>query len=294
MDRLPRAVRLRSPPTRADPGNPGDPIADDDSPAQRTLVAEHLARQRAAAYLDFFAPVTERFTAAIGRAVGRGQGRVLDVGAGRGHLSASLAERGWDAVALDPDRHFLRRAAGGVRTVCADATRLPIAAASMDAVAGAFVLPHLPDLATALRELRRVLRPGGRLVLANWTDPEHCAFTGLASSVLARHAGDRVLAILAESARRAEPSALSSALAAAGFGTVSIERLESAARIAGPQQWWKGMVAASTGYHALLQLETPATRRQVLADFVVAAERYRDPRHDGLTVPVTVLLLRAT
>jgi SAM-dependent methyltransferase len=83
--------------------------------------------------------------------------RVLDLGCG---------ERPWahlfqhaDVLAVD------RSAAGASPDVMADAAALPLPAASFDLVWCAQVLEHVPDAGAVLRECRRVLRPGGRLVL---------------------------------------------------------------------------------------------------------------------------------
>jgi demethylmenaquinone methyltransferase/2-methoxy-6-polyprenyl-1,4-benzoquinol methylase len=56
-----------------------------------------------------------------------------------------------------------------VRLVAADALRLPFADASFDGVASAFVVRNLADLRAGLAEQRRVLRPGGRLIILETT-----------------------------------------------------------------------------------------------------------------------------
>lgn len=107
-------------------------------------------------------------------ALTRGE-RVLDVGCGEGrHAVSAYARADVDVVALDLDRRDLRtaherlcqvRPTGSCRKsftlLQADALRLPFADASFDKVICAEVLEHLPDYAAALREMARVLRPGG-------------------------------------------------------------------------------------------------------------------------------------
>lgn len=109
----------------------------------------------------------------LGRRLGDGE-RVLDVGCGTGWLAAGLRRAGLrDTVGLDVSAGMLgrARAAGAWPLVQADAGRLPLADASVDVVAGRGVLHHVPDVEAALGEWRRVLRPGGAVVLSSEPTP---------------------------------------------------------------------------------------------------------------------------
>jgi SAM-dependent methyltransferase len=107
--------------------------------------------------------------AALERAgVGTGARALLDVGCGAGTNLELLAERfpGARAHGIDVERAPLRfcRADRGLPVAQADAERLPFAAGAFDLVAALDALEHLADDAAALREIHRVLRPGGALV----------------------------------------------------------------------------------------------------------------------------------
>lgn len=100
-------------------------------------------------------------------------GRVLDAGCGTGRALPALREAvGASGVVLGLDLTpaMLEAATQAGRDregqlLLADVTRLPVRGASLDAVFGAGLISHLPDPAQNLRELRRVVRPGGVLAL---------------------------------------------------------------------------------------------------------------------------------
>jgi demethylmenaquinone methyltransferase/2-methoxy-6-polyprenyl-1,4-benzoquinol methylase len=101
--------------------------------------------------------------------------RVLDVAAGTGTSSAALARSGAHVVGCDFSLGMLRvgAAAGhdGVELIAGDALRLPFADASFDAVTISFGLRNTADVDLALRELLRVTKPGGRLVVCEFSHP---------------------------------------------------------------------------------------------------------------------------
>ena len=108
-------------------------------------------------------------------AVVRPGDRVLDACCGTGDLAIGAARRGAaTVVGLDFSQRMLDRAARKSRTVewlRGDLLALPFADEAFDAATVGFGVRNVADLERALRELRRVLRPGGRLAILEITQP---------------------------------------------------------------------------------------------------------------------------
>ena len=135
------------------------------SQARGIIRATLAARQRALSFLRH----AERL---VGIDIGPAH-RVLDIGAGTGPLAVELATRGADVWAVDIGLRWIAlaraRAADAcvsLNTLCAGIGNLPFRDASFDFVFGESVLELVQDQSGALRELHRVLRPGGQLVFS--------------------------------------------------------------------------------------------------------------------------------
>src|SRR5215211_4521418 len=103
------------------------------------------------------------------RVSGAAQGRVLDVGIGSGLNLPLYPPQVREIFGLDPSPWLLARARKNaqhtpppVQLLEASAERIPLADRSMDTVVLTWTACSIPDVATALDEMRRVLKPGGR------------------------------------------------------------------------------------------------------------------------------------
>lgn len=100
--------------------------------------------------------------------------RILDMAAGTGASSVPYAEAGLDVVAADLSEGMLaegRRRHPGIDFVRADVTKLPFEDDEFDTVTMSFGLRNVAEYPTALRELRRVTKPGGTLVVCEFSTP---------------------------------------------------------------------------------------------------------------------------
>ena len=138
--------------------------------------------------------------------------RVLDVGCGTGALLASLPAT--FAVGIDLSIGMLLQARSAVaKLACGDAERLPFSDACFDAVLSSSSLHFWPSAHRALEEIRRVLRPGGRVVITDW-----CA------NFLACRVVDTVLRMRDPAYRRSLTRAeCAEVLIRSGFENVSVE-----------------------------------------------------------------------
>lgn len=105
--------------------------------------------------------------------------RVLDLAAGTGTSSQPFADRGAEVVPCDFSQGMLRvgkRARPHLSFTAGDGTRLPFADDTFDVVTISFGLRNIVDPDAGLREMRRVTRPGGRLVVCEFSHPTNGAF----------------------------------------------------------------------------------------------------------------------
>lgn len=97
--------------------------------------------------------------------------RVVDLGCGTGDLCRVLGRAGLRAVGVDMAAGMLARAHTSAPLVRADALQLPLGDASVDGAVSGFALRNVVDIAACFREAARVIRPGGRAVFLEVSEP---------------------------------------------------------------------------------------------------------------------------
>jgi demethylmenaquinone methyltransferase/2-methoxy-6-polyprenyl-1,4-benzoquinol methylase len=106
--------------------------------------------------------------------------RVLDLASGTGDIAVAAADAGARTIGLDITHRMLELSRARVSTrqrpipfLTGDMTALPFATRSFDLVTTGYGLRNVPDLDTAIDEIARVLKPGGRLLSLDFNKPEH-------------------------------------------------------------------------------------------------------------------------
>jgi ubiquinone/menaquinone biosynthesis C-methylase UbiE len=156
-------------------------------------IARHYASE-AEAYRDLWAPVLVRLAEwLIDQLPLQDARQVLDLGCGVGTLLPHLREAAPEAqiVGLDRTEGMVSLGSRDFPLLVGDAVGLPFRDASFDVVTMVFMLFHLPQPIAALNEVRRILRPGGRLGLLTWgKERDSRALTEWVRALDAAHAAE--------------------------------------------------------------------------------------------------------
>ncbi len=184
--------------------------------------------------------------------------RLLDLASGAGEPALSAARRvgpGGLVVASDLVPGMMagarRRAADG-RTAftAADMTALPFADGSFDRVTCRFGIMFVPDVAAALGEVRRVLRPGGSAAFMVWGPRAGNALFEVVGAAVAAHLGgqpgedDDLEALF----RFAEPGRLAAAFRAAGFAATRETDITPVRKAPRNQPFWRATLEMTFGH----------------------------------------------
>ncbi len=190
--------------------------------------------------------------------------RLLDAGCGAGLLALLASLRGAQVAALDAAPGLLaivRQRLPGAEVREGDLESLPFADASFDAVTAVNSLFYAADMAAAMRELARVTRPGGRVVVTAWGPPERCEFLtavmpGLGPLMPPPPPG----APPPHPGALSEPGALAAVLTAAGLRVVGEGEVACPFVFASAETSWRGNASAGINQAAIAHSGEDAVR----------------------------------
>lgn len=236
-----------------------------------------------------FRPLAELFLATMPLRAGE---RVLDVACGTGIVARLAAQQVGPTgrvtgVDLNPGMLAVARAQAPTSGAAidwreGDAGALPCDDASYDVVLCQQGLQFFPDRPRALREMHRVLRPGGRVGLCVWRGIEHNPFNQAVAAGLARYVGPEAAASIRAPFACGDAELLRTLLADAGFRQVEILARVLHRRMLPPEESIPGYLASTPMAHAVAAL-AEAVRTALLRDIGEALQQYQCP--DGLVIP---------
>ncbi|MEM7171691.1 MAG: methyltransferase domain-containing protein [Pseudomonadota bacterium] len=125
-------------------------------------------------YVTLFSSASDLAIPSIVKRVTPGA-RVLDLCCGQANVSEALLKDGFSVVGADFSPKMLAHARQRlplVEFIEADAQNLPFEDEEFDAIICNFGIMHIPDQPKALREIRRVVKPGGQLIMTSWCGPD--------------------------------------------------------------------------------------------------------------------------
>jgi SAM-dependent methyltransferase len=164
------------------------------------------------------------------------------------------------------------------------AVELPLADAAFDVVLCRQGLQFFPDRPAALREMHRVLAPGGRLVLSVWSGIERSPGLAVLADALTRHIGPGAATLMTSGPfGLADPEALRTLVAAPGFGGITIRPAQKTLRFPPPEEFALRYAAGSALAGPVAGADDGA-RAAFLAEISAGLQRYVDDR--GLAFPI--------
>jgi SAM-dependent methyltransferase len=211
-------------------------------------------------------------------------------------VAAEAYARGARVVAVDADpgmAGMTAEAVPGAEVRVAALPELPFQDGEFDAVVANFVLNHVGRPTAGLAEMRRVTRPGGKVVVTIWATPPGAgqALLGRAAEAAGVSRPKALPAVAAEEDFPRTEAGLAALLGAAGLAEPGCERLEWVHR-ADPEEWWAGAAAGVATIGQVVLSQGPGRTAEIRRHYDRLRAEFAAP--DGLlALPHAALLAHA-
>lgn len=226
--------------------------------------------------------------------VSRGES-VVDVACGDGEPSISLARAGAHVTGIDLAERMVEIARRNAKAQAVDATfetmdaeKLTFADGSFDLATCRFGLQIVTDPDAAISEIRRTLKPRGRIAATVWGAGERCAGLDVIVAPMLEHAEPDETGYLPTPYEMGGEGELADILRKAGFEGMREERITHMWRFPSPQAWLDALLRGTPLGHSLSE-EEPQVQEAILAKTAVNMQRY--VHRDGTVIAPTEALV---
>lgn len=228
-----------------------------------------------------------------------GAQRVLDAGCGSGRLTLELARAGAEVTGVDTNTGQLAEAQrradeAGLRLTLLEVdfdAQLPFADATFDAITSRLALMAADDPSATLRDLWRVLEPGGRLVTVVWAAVAENPWFGVPRQAIAAVLGPDRAAFARAFGELGDPKKAAALHAEAGFVDVEVIRLHESRTAPDAAAYWQELSTENGHFRRAAAALGTAEAEELATELEARLAPYREDDH--LSLPRTLVLVTA-